>query len=566
MQMAVQPVRQRCEAHQLRGTVEQLSERQWDYIIVGTGMGGATVGHSLAQAGKSVLFVEKGRSHLRSYAALSDDYAESFFSRREAPGPQHHEALANAGRYTEAVEDVSGTKKRSFIPFIGSGTGGSSALYGMALERFFPQDFRPATVHGGNDATSPLAWPVNYDELLPFYQRAEYLFRVRGGVDPLRNSNKIEYLLPPQLMPPNQALHDFLLGKGLHPYQLPMACEQIPDCRGCQSFLCSKSCKNDSSRMCLQPAIDNYGAQLLDECEVLRIEASSTAVDKLICSHQGKEIKLSASRFIVAAGALETPRLLLNSSSTDWPAGLGNKTGLIGKNLMRHYIDLYAVFTGDKIEPGSRIKELAFNDLYDGENGKLGSVQSFGFLPPPAILVEEMERDIRHDLGAIAAAAFKLIKPLARFGLGTMLSRAVILASTMEDAPSENNRLTLSDEPDALGRSKIQLSYTISDGEHRRIETLRNKMKKVLSPYRYLLLKQADNNQRIAHICGTCRFGEDPQQSVCDGNNKMHGLDNLYIADSSVFPTSGGINPSLTIAALSLRLAQHLEGPSNDRI
>ena len=548
-----------------RDSMDHIAEHRWDYIIVGTGMGGATLGYALAKSGGNVLFLEKGRSHLEGEGALTDDYAEAFLPPSAGPPSTHRAILAAAGRYTEELEDVSGHRAQSFVPFIGSGTGGSSALYGMALERFFAADFTPGQHHAqASHSSIPSSWPLKYDDLSPYYQMAERLFRVRGTVDPLREGAEITYLSPPPLVPANRALQDFLQRKGCHPYQLPMACEQVADCRGCQSYLCSHNCKNDSSRICLKPAIADYGAELLDQCTALRLDATRSRVNGIECVHRGRKITLHANHYIVAAGALETPRLLLNSSCADWPKGLGNDNSLVGKNLMRHYIDLYAVFCKERLTRNSRVKELAFNDLYLRDGQKLGSVQSFGFLPPPEMLVNEIARDLRQTHGRLPGAAFKLLKPMARAGLKLLFSHALVLATTLEDLPFEHNRVKLSDETDEQGQRRLQISYTIADSEQARISAFRQAMKKLLQPRRYLLLKQADNNQRIAHVCGTCRFGIDPQASVCDANNRVHALSNLYIADSSVFPSSGGINPSLTIAALSLRLAEHLRNTHND--
>jgi choline dehydrogenase-like flavoprotein len=360
------------------------------------------------------------------------------------------------------------------------------------------------------------------------------------------------------LAPANQDLFDFLQRKGFHPYQLPMACEQVADCQGCQSYLCGRNCKNDSSRICLTPALEDYGATLLEECEVLRLDASATRVNSIECLHQGQALRLHANCYVIAAGALETPRLLLNSASANWPRGLANDNDLVGRNLMRHYIDLYAVFCQQRLSRKTRVKELACNDLYLRDGQKLGSVQSFGFLPPAQMLVDEMALDTQENVGRLAGVLFNLIKPIVRMGLDHLFSRALVLATTLEDLPYEHNRVQLSAATDERGRRRLQIRYTIAESEQARISAFRAQMKNFLHPRRYLLLKQAHNNQRIAHVCGTCRFGVDPQTSVCDGNNKVHELSNLYIADSSVFPSSGGINPSLTIAALSLRLAAHL--------
>jgi choline dehydrogenase-like flavoprotein len=132
----------------------------------------------------------------------------------------------------------------------------------------------------------------------------------------------------------------------------------------------------------------------------------------------------------------------------------------------------------------------------------------------------------------------------------------MILAATLEDFPYADNRV----EPartDAQG-ARLAIEYRVRDADRARIAAFRKKMGEVLSGYSFKLIKQAENNQRIAHVCGTCRFGDDPATSVLDRNNRAHGLANLYVVDSSFFPSSGGTNPSLTIAANALRVADHL--------
>ena len=540
-------------------SVSDITSRTWDHIIVGTGMGGSTLGYSLARAGHSVLFLERGNSHLQnSSEPLLDDFPE-----RLTDLPGDGAALPRGGRYPEALLDLSRGKPRAFTPFIGSGTGGSSALYGMALERFFEQDFSPGDQHAGSDAALPAHWPLSYGDLSAFYRTAEALYRVRGSADPLRPQDDNCYLQPPALAEPNRELFDFFKAKGLHPYALPMACEFTTNCNTCQSFLCSRNCKNDSSRICLQPALEAHNAALLANCEVLRIEASATSVNALQCNYAGSSLSLKAHNYILAAGALESPRLLLASASAAWPDGVGNGQDLVGRHLMRHYIDLYAVFTRSKFHEGDLVKQLAFNDLYSGDGRKLGSVQSFGLLPPADLLAQDMQHDIKRDLGAVVGALFGLGKPVVRAVLGRVLRNSVLLATTLEDLPFRDNRVSLVPASASPDNARLAIRYRPGAGEEARINRLRQDMRTLLKPYRYLLLKQAENNDRIAHACGTCRFGDTAATSVCDSDQKVHGIDNLYIADSSVFPSSGGINPSLTIAALSLRLAARLGAPLN---
>ncbi|MGA8146829.1 MAG: GMC family oxidoreductase [Gallionellaceae bacterium] len=537
-----------------------IAKQQWDIIVIGTGIGGATLGYSLARAGQRVLFCEKGKSHLNGVQSLRGAYAENFFPRITPSQREYGDSLLRAGRYCDRIEDQSLGQTRTFIPFIGSGTGGSSALYGMAMERFFPSDFQPRRNYpDARETTLPEEWPISYASLAPYYEAAEELYRVHGTADPLRESEGHNHIkVPPPLTPLGSELFDFFERKGLHPYRLPMACEYVLGCECCQGYLCGKKCKNDASRICLEPAITNYGAQLLDECEVLRLDATRTEITGVVCAWQGGEFTLHGKEVILAAGALESPRILLRSTSERWPLGLANGSGLVGRNLMRHYIDLYLITPQSRGELDNRQKEFAFNDFYQVDGRKLGSVQSFGRLPPAAALAESMEDDIRRGTLPWMASLFKLAKPAIKPFLNRLVNRSMVLATTIEDIPYADNAVTPLPADSRASDGRLAINYRIHPRDKERIEVFRGLMKDILKPYRYIFVKQAENNERIAHACGTCRFGQDPRDSVLDMYNRAHGLSNLYIVDSSFFPSSGGTNPSLTIAANALRVAAQI--------
>jgi choline dehydrogenase-like flavoprotein len=536
----------------------EIEDRHWDAVIVGTGVGGATLGYALAAAGWSVLFCEKGESNLNH--SLRGDYAERFFSYAQTPQPKHSEILRRAGRCFEEIDDLSNAKPRHFIPFIGAGTGGSSALYGMALERFLPADFTPGKYYpNAADSTLPESWPISYADLAPYYAASESLYRVRGGVDPLRKCGARQYQqTPPSLSLVAQEFIDFFKKQGLHPYRLPLACDFAPGCQGCQGYLCPRKCKIDSVQACIVPARDKYGAQMLGGCEASRLETQGDLVSAVVCRWRGQELRLRGRIIALAAGALASPALLLRSASPEWPDGLANGSGWVGKNLMRHYVDLYAVFPTTRHTIAGNSKEIAWSDFYLREGEKLGSFQSFGAMPPAHVMVESMQQDIRDKLGAWTAAAIGPMKPLLRPLMTQLFSRAVVFATIMEDLPYLSNKVFIPREHG--DNARLAMNYRIHASEATRITALRRQVRAVLKPYRFLLFKQAENNQRLAHVCGTCRFGLHPHDSVLDANNKAHGLANLYVVDASFFPSSGGTNPALTIAANALRVAAHLIG------
>jgi choline dehydrogenase-like flavoprotein len=525
----------------------------WDVVVVGTGMGGGTLGYSLAKSGRRVLFVEKGRSTLPgapgTIRSSMPELAEPQASRSEET---YYDALARAGRSTDEIEDISGRFSHRFLAGIGSGTGGSSALYGMVCERFFARDFTPRQdFRDPGDSTVPDAWPVTYEQMRPWYAAAEKLLGVRGEPDPLR-PEAADANLPavPPFSADNQLLVDHLTRQRLHPYHLPMACDYTDNCATCQSYLCSQSCKNDSARNCLLPALTEHGAQLLTECRVVRLDADATQVQQVICEHPSGMLALRGKVVVLAAGALITPVLLLNSRSGDWPRGLANGSDWVGRNFMRHVVDHFEVWP----RPGSKItaenKQIGLNDFYFWEGQKFGTLQSGGAMPPAEALTNHP--GWQHK-------ALRLVSPAVRPIYERFFSGGLVLAAIMEDLPYLDNRVLPYDRPSSDGRQRLRLQYRLHANEIERRAVFMRQVKKALEPFRTLTLRTAASNAALAHVCGTVRFGTDPTTSVLDPQNRAHEVDNLYVVDTSFFPSSTGMNPSLTVAANALRVAAHVD-------
>ena len=524
----------------------------WDVIVVGTGMGGGMLGYSLAKAGRRVLFVEKGRSTLPgapgTIRASIPEVAEPLASRSVEA---YHDALARAGRSTDEIEDISGRSTRRYLPGIGSGTGGSSALYGMVCERHFARDFTPRQdFRNPGDSTVPEAWPVTYDQMRPWYAAAEKLLGVRGQPDPLR-PEAADANLPaaPPFSAENQPLVDHLAGQGLHPYHLPMACDYTEGCSTCQSYLCHQSCKNDAARNALLPALAEHGAQLLTQCRVVRLDADPTQVQQVICEHLSGMLTLKARVVVLAAGALITPVLLLNSRSGDWPRGLANGSDWVGCNLMRHLVDHIEVWPQRDSKITAENKQIGLNDFYFWEGQKYGTVQSGGPMPP-------MEALTNHP--GWQHKALRLMSPAARPIYERFFSGGLLLELMLEDLPYLDNRVLPPDRPSSDGRQRLRLRYRLHASEIERRAVFLRQLKEVFEPFRTITLRTAKSNIGLAHACGTCRFGTDPKTSVLDPQNRAHEVDNLYVVDASFFPSSTGINPSLTIAANALRVAAHV--------
>lgn len=538
----------------------------WDAIVVGTGMGGATLGYALARGGAKVLFLERGRRQRQSGArSIVGRSLEDHLERSAGSGEPRRDVFERAGRAAGPLELHGPGSHYRFSPVLGSGTGGSSALYGMLLERFLPEDFEPGRHHRPAPGVDlPDRWPITYEELRPCYARAERMYRVRGTPDPAHGGHRDPLPPPPELSPASREVFDFLEARGLHPYHPPMACDYVEGCRECLAFLCDRDCKNDSDKVALRPALERYGARLLDRCEVQRLEASDTRVTQVVCTRGGRTQRLRADRVVLAAGAIESPGLLLRSRSGRWPDGLANSSGLVGRNLMRHLWDVYCIRTRRPLRPGDLAKQVACTDLYLGDGEKLGLLHAVGRLPAAATLVSDAIVHLRNQGRPVLAGACAALRPLVRSVVERRISNRIVLTALLEDLPRPDNRVTLD------GAGRLHVHYTIGAEDARRLALLRRKMRELLRSCSYTFVSNAENNEHLGHACGTLRFGDDPETSVLDRHNRAHGLENLYVVDASCFPSSSGMNPSLTIAANALRVAdqlldQRLELPTQTR-
>ncbi len=239
--------------------------------------------------------------------------------------------------------------------------------------------------------------------------------------------------------------------------------------------------------------------------------------------------------FVLAAGALSTPRILLSSE-------VANRSGLVGRRLMRHAIDLFALALGPRYQEAGESKEMGLNDYYARRPGEsLGTVQSFGMTPTLNYLRNQPGRNPWRILGPAAV-------PICR-----IFSRAPIIASILEDQPAADNRVEF-----CCKRARILYRLPAADIA-RRIH-LRRAVLRAFARFAPIPVFGTTDRQALGHVCGTAVFGEDPETSVLNSNNRAHEVENLYVVDGSFFPTSGGVNPALTIMANALRVAHHVHG------
>lgn len=513
--------------------MDDVRSREWDAIVIGTGVGGGTAGRRLTESGLSVLYLEKGPD-------LGDEALSALEIETRDP-----ETRLSRGAWPRLLEAELDGAWCELDGMIGAGVGGTSAYYAATLER--PERHDLDTGIGHPHPTG--GWPVGYDEMQPWFQLAERYFHINGEVDPLA-PNGAELLAPVLPLPESDAaLMLDLRRAGMHPYRTHMAARFLPGCESCFGRRCPRRCKMDGRSAGVLPALESGRAALLDRCSVTRIQADGTRVEGVTCRRDGQEFTLRAKRYVLAAGGLGSPSLLLRSGSEAWPEGLGNRSGLVGRNLMFHLSEIIAIWTGHGQQRGEESRSISLRDLYFIDGQRFGTVQSMG--------LSAGFGEILHALnGRFDQSPLRRLRPL-RHGLripamvaARMLGRAKLFVGVLEDLPYAQNRVL----PDADDPDRLRFHYDISDELRSRRAAFRKAMRKAFRPHRAMFMGAAPQ-LNFAHPCGTLRFGDDPRTSVLDRDCRLHGVENLYVADSSFMPTSNGVNPSLTIAANALRVA-----------
>jgi choline dehydrogenase-like flavoprotein len=506
----------------------------WDVIVIGTGAGGATAGFNLARLGRSVLFVERGKL-VRQARSLAPGNPFSWTGDPE-------NALNQGWWPRPFYRQDDGALVPTKAP-IGCGAGGSTALFNGVMDRFRPQDFSPRRFFpDAPDASLPEAWPVSYEEMVAFYERAERLYRVRGTQDPLAPP-RASLLEPPAPSGRELAVFDALKAAELHPYRIHCALEQIPGCDGCAGRLCPRPCRNDAARICLYPALEEYGAKILPDCRAVRLEERARVVEQAVCDWNGRRVALRARVFILAANAFLTPALLQRSANDRFPDGLANSSGLVGRNLMLHassHVLMRLRRASDDME-GRMNYGLSLNDFYVFNGAKLGNFHAHSLVVRSQITALLAQSDLlKHLPGRV----------LSHIAAAKFLWRSwTAFSAILEDLPYPENRVM----PKAGSDEDIVYAYRYPSELRRRAQMMIEGFDHAVATAFDVRWLEPLHDTNGSHACGTCRFGDNARTSVLDRDNRAHDLDNLYVLDGSFFPSSGGINPSLTIVANSLR-------------
>jgi len=518
-------------------------DQQYDVIIIGTGAGGGTLAHRLASSGKRVLILERG-----GYLPRERDNWEST-------------AVFVKGKYLapEVWYDQHG---KEFQPEVNYYVGGNTKFYGAALFRLRPEDFGELRHHGG---VSP-AWPIRYEDLEPYYTQAEHLYLVHGqhGEDPGEGPVSAQYAYPPvQHEPRIQQLSDDLERQGLHPFHLPIGVNLTQDehgnatedsvcirCNRVDGFPCLVRGKSDSQVICVDPALKYENVSMVTGANVQRLETDPTgrSVTNVVTElEDGTTTGFRADIVVVACGAVNSAALLLRSANDRHPRGLANSSDVVGRHYMRHN-NLALMAVSKEPNPTQFQKTLALNDWYLGSDDwdyPLGGVQMLG---------KSDDEQIRGEAPRWAGK----VSPDMPFEV--LAHHAVDFWLCGEDLPQPENRVTLD------GEGNIHLVLDEKNNTEG-VKRLQHKLQGMLGHLglhpqhllpRSLYLHKGMPIGATAHQAGTVRFGDDPRSSALDVNCKAHDLDNLYVVDTSFFPSIGAVNPSLTAIANALRVGDHI--------
>jgi choline dehydrogenase-like flavoprotein len=517
----------------------------WDVVIIGAGMGGGVLGWSLAKRNASVLYLERGPPVEPSGPPVG----ARRLLRLLQPGSKSEELAAGA-RWNRRISVRRDNWTSSVYLPMGNGPGGSSAVYGAALERLRRVDFAGVSNATLDPPPLPNRWPIDYDDFIPYYERAEELLGVRGTRDPTDPDDKSVLLTPPPLSERDTHFFESFEAAGLAPYRLHVGIEYKPGCTECLGILCARDCKSEGASRGLKPSLTDHNAKLLTGFEVERLVASTgDRVDEVVGLLDGREVKVRGRIIVLAAGALNTPAIMLNSTSEHWPAGVGNGNGLVGRGLMIHVSEFFALWPTREVSsagPGKTLSSRALNEI-DGM--KLGGIQSVGVRISTSHVSGFLEELLQRIL-PIRLPALKIVTYAAAIIASRIFRGAALFATIMEDFAYFGNRVVL----DSTSESGVSVLYRTSKDLARRETTMRQLIRDHLAKHRPIFLSNGDK-LNYGHPSGTCRFGTSPATSVLNPENRVHGVSNLYVADASCFPSSGGCNPSLTVAANALRVA-----------
>ena len=542
-----------------------MSNESFDVIIVGAGAGGGVVAGLLAEAGKSVLLLERGkwltfdevgRDHLRNQRL-------SQYGVNAGPELAGNPRVVVGPEGELSVVGPTGPGYQNNAACVGSGT----RVYGAQAWRYLPADFEMASRYGVPKKSSLADWPLSYDELAPYYEQAEWEMGVSGDEESAgRNRPRHKaYPMPPlPLNAQGQVLRTGAAALGWDTQPVPLLINSVPyngraacvHCQQCIGFACPTDAKSGTQNTLIVRALATGRCRVETSAmaECIDTDGAGRAIGVTYWNAAGERVSAKSEVVVVSAGAIETARLLLNSRSNAHPSGLGNAHDQVGRHLQGHY---YASALGwmpepvwDGVGPGATTATIKFS------HGNVGIVGG-GMLADDFI-----EQPINF--------AKRFVPDAPRWGLAHKqwmrhhYTRMLRVCGPVQEIPSPDARVTLDPNVrDKWGIPAARLSGATHPETLRTHQFLNARCRDWLeaSGAQDILAETGLAKLELSagqHQAGTCRMGHDPETSVTNSFGRVHGHENLFVADGSLHVTNGGFNPVLTILALSYRATSHL--------
>jgi choline dehydrogenase-like flavoprotein len=530
-------------------------------VVVGAGAGGGVVAKELAEGGLSVVLLERG-----DWVKFDEHTQDELLGQRTTvlgnaygPDDRHPRVVGNDGQF-RIVRPHEGSYGNN-AACVGSGT----VSYGAMAWRFSPQDFRMKSTYGALEGSTLDDWPISYEDLEPFYEKAEWQIGVAGDMsgNPFAPPRQRNYPMP-AFGYNREGRELFAAGKrlGLHPFPIPMARNSVPyggrnACqhnRMCCGYACPINAKNGTHNTVIPVALATGNCELRTHCvasEVV-VDDSGRARGVKYFDGENRAQYQTADLVVVSCAASETARLLLNSKSKLFPDGAGNRHDWVGRNLQAHgYVGASGLLEHEIFDDEGPGATIAINDFNHGNAGLHGGGTLCNeFIRPPYAYT------MTRPPGA--ARWGKAHKDFQRY----WYKRSTYVMGPVQEMPMFTCRVMI--DPvvkDVWGVPVARITGKRHPHDHEIGRFLAAQAERWLreeGAIQTWTSGLSDWQVGGQHQAGTCRMGNDPTTSVTDKYGRVHDFDNLWIADGSLHVTNGGYNPALTIMTMGFWVGHHI--------